>query len=238
MASNGANACSVPLGINNLEAQIKEGVVGVASVSTSGAGLSASSGTGAVTLTNTGVTSIVAGSNVTISGGVGGTGAVTINATPTSVVSNGAVSASSFALPPNGDPLTLTASQIGNAFCYNNIRPSFAHTLYLPNATALTAQFGANAVVNFFIGQMNVTVFNIPLAPTSALQTLVTSPTGNEFWANNYTTQAPSSPLTAVTFTNYTSSTSLHFPAVYKVQVTIQGGKAFYYFAYAGFNSP
>ncbi len=52
---------------------------GVASIAT-GTGISTSGATGAVTLTNTGVTSIVAGTNVTISPS-GGTGAVTINAT-------------------------------------------------------------------------------------------------------------------------------------------------------------
>jgi hypothetical protein len=103
--------------------------------------------------------------------------------------------------------------------------------------TALTSQFGANAVVNFFIGQLNVTIFN-PLAPDSALATFVISPTGNEYWANNYTTQAPNSPLVVNTWTDYNVSNSLHFPAIYKVQITIQGGKAFYYFDYAGFSFP
>jgi hypothetical protein len=49
----------------------------VNSVSGSGAGISVSPTTGAVVVSNTGVTSIVAGSNISISGG---TGAVTINA--------------------------------------------------------------------------------------------------------------------------------------------------------------
>jgi hypothetical protein len=155
-----------------------------------------------------------------------------------SAITSGKVSASSIPLNTDGSPLTITASQIGNAFLYNNT-PATAHTLYLPNATALATQFGANAVVNFFIGQMNVTVYN-PSYPNIALSTSVISPTGNEFWANNYTTQASTSPLTAVSFTAYTSAfiNSLHFPAMYKVQVTIQGGKAFYYFEYAGFNYP
>jgi hypothetical protein len=50
----------------------------VSSVSGSGAGISVSPTTGAVIVSNTGVTSIVAGSNIAISGG---TGAVTISAT-------------------------------------------------------------------------------------------------------------------------------------------------------------
>jgi hypothetical protein len=51
------------------------GSAGVASIS-GGTGISASSPTGAVTLTNTGVTSLIAGTNITLSGS---TGAVTIN---------------------------------------------------------------------------------------------------------------------------------------------------------------
>jgi hypothetical protein len=214
---------------------------------TAGSNISITGGTGgtgdiviSATPVLTGVTSIVAGSNITISP-VGGTGAVTINSTPTSVVSNGKVSASNFEYDGTGSAITLTASQIGNAFIFCNTVGSQAQTLYLPNVTALTAQFGSNAVVNFFIGELNVTIFN-PLFPNIALSTLIVSPTGNEYWANNYTTQAPTSPLTVSGWTSYSgspsSSASVHFPALYKVQVTIQGGKAFYYFDYAGFNFP
>lgn len=58
--------------------QAPSGGGAVSSVSGSGAGISVSPTTGAVVVSNTGVTSIVAGTNVTISGS---TGAVTINAT-------------------------------------------------------------------------------------------------------------------------------------------------------------
>ena len=85
MTSAGANTYSIELNLNNLESQIASGLVaGVSSISTSGAGLSASGGTGAVTLTNTGVTSLVAGTNITLSGG---TGAVTVNSTASGGIS-------------------------------------------------------------------------------------------------------------------------------------------------------
>jgi hypothetical protein len=236
------------------------GASGVSSLS-AGSGISVSSSTGAITVVNTGVNTLTAGTNITLTGSATNpivsvtsvgvqtvtagsnvtiTGTSTnpiINATPTSVVSNGAVSNLNFLFDTIGTPLTIPANQIGNAFCYCNTVGANAQTLYLPNVTALTTQFGANAVVNFFIGQLNVTIFN-PLFPNSSLATFVISPTGNEYWENNYTTQAPTSPLTVSGWTSYTTSNSLHFPALYKVQITIQGGKAFYYFDYAGFGFP
>jgi len=59
--------------------------IGVTSVSGSGAGVSVSPTTGAVVVSNTGVTSIVAGTNISISGA---TGAVTINSTDTNTTYN------------------------------------------------------------------------------------------------------------------------------------------------------
>ena len=258
--SSGVSSLSAGSGISvsGSTGAITVGNTGVLSLTTNG-GLAVTTTTGAITIKNTGVNSITAGTGIALTGSttdpivsasgvqtitagtnVSITGTATnptINATATSSVSNGSVSYQNFVFDAIGTPLTITASQIGNAFCYCNTPHSNAQTLYLPNITALTAQFGANAVVNFFIGQLNVSVFN-PLYPNSALATFVISPTGNEYWLNNYTTQAPNSPLVANTWTDYTTSTSLHFPALYKVQITIQGGKAFYYFDYAGFNFP
>jgi hypothetical protein len=85
MTSAGANTFSIELNLNNLESQIATGLTaGVSAIATSGAGLSASGGTGNVTLTNTGVTSLVAGSNITLSGA---TGAVTVNSTASGGIS-------------------------------------------------------------------------------------------------------------------------------------------------------
>jgi len=65
------------LGVVTINASGGGGGSGVLSVTASGAGISAIPTTGAVVIENTGVTSIVAGTNVSISGT---TGAVTINA--------------------------------------------------------------------------------------------------------------------------------------------------------------
>jgi hypothetical protein len=150
---------------------------------------------------------------------------------------NGKVSYTNFQLDGTGTPLTIPANQLGNAFIFCNTPNSSFHTLNLPNMTALTAQFGANAVVNFFVGQLNVSVFN-PIYPNTAFGVDIVSPTGNEYWANNYNTQAPTSPLTVSSWSNYNLGLSVHFPAIYKVQITIQLGKAYYYYDYAGFAFP
>lgn len=227
---------------------------------TAGSGISVSSSTGSITVGNTGVLGISAGSGIVLTGttqnpsistanfvqtvsagsNITLTGTSTnpiINATQSTSVANGKVSYQNFAFDGAGGIITIPANQLGNAFIYCNIPNSVAQTLYLPNVNELTAFFGANAVVNFFIGQLNVSTFN-PIYPNSALGVFIIDPTGNEYWANNYVNQAPNSPLLVKTWTNYNASISVHFPALYKVQLTIQGGKAFYYYDYAGFSFP
>ena len=70
-----------------------------------GTGISYVNAAGSVTITNTGVTSIVAGSNVTVSGA---TGAVTINATGT--VTSVAATTSSTGLAITGSPITSSGT--------------------------------------------------------------------------------------------------------------------------------
>ena len=227
-----------------------------------GDGIAVNSATGNVTIKNTGVSSLTAGTNIVLTGsatdpiissnstGVQSitagtnttiTGTATnpiINATATTSVANGKVSYLEFVFDAIGTPITIPANQIGNAFIYCNTPNAKAQTLNLPNITTLISQFGANAVVNFFIGQLNVTQFN-PLYANTALACYITGLTGNEYWANNYTTQTPTSPLVVTTWSAFEAITpSVHYPALYKVQLTIQGGRAFYYFDYAGFSFP
>lgn len=64
-------------GTDSPQLNTTSGVAGVASVTVSGSGISAAPNTGNVVLQNTGVTSLIAGSNVTISAS---TGAITISA--------------------------------------------------------------------------------------------------------------------------------------------------------------
>ena len=246
------------ISVNQSTGAVTVSNVGVTSLSSSG-GIAVNTSTGAVSIKNTGVLSITSGTGINLTGSasdpvinsyavqsviaganvtVTGTSAnPIINATAQTSVANGKVSYTNFVFDGTGNIITIPANQLGNAFVYCNTPNSVAQTLYLPNVNELTAFFGANAVVNFFIGQLNVSQFN-PEYPNSALGVFIINPTGNEYWANNYVTQAPNSSLVVKTWTNYNVSISVHFPALYKVQLTIQGGKAFYYYDYAGFSFP
>lgn len=95
----------------------------VASVSGSGAGISVTPTTGAVVVSNTGATSIVAGTNVTISStGAGGTGAVTINATGGG--GGGAVSSVS------GSGVGITVTPTTGAVVVTNSQPASTWASY------------------------------------------------------------------------------------------------------------
>jgi hypothetical protein len=138
MTSAGANTWSVPLEINNLESRINSGV---SSIATSGAGLSASGATGAVTLTNTGVTSLVAGTNVTISGS---TGAVTINSNTNPTVIDLAGVPTTYTLTP----AQLNNSLITSSVAYTPLQiitftlPTYAQLIAVyPNTTYLVCRF-------------------------------------------------------------------------------------------------
>jgi len=87
---------------------------GVTAIS-AGTGLSASASTGGITLTNTGVTQIVAGSNITVSP-TNGTGIVTINSTATSSGVTRIIAGSNVSINPGsgtGD-VTISASVSGS----------------------------------------------------------------------------------------------------------------------------
>lgn len=94
------------------------GSSGITSVTTTGSGLSSSTISGAVTLENTGVTSIVAGTNITISGA---TGAVTINATG----GGGVTSLSPYTLPSgNQTPFLIYPGYLTSGALQGYISPT------------------------------------------------------------------------------------------------------------------
>ena len=201
MTSAGANTWSVPLEINNLEAQVASGGGGGSGVTSlaAGAGISVSSGTGAVTVTNTGVTSLVAGSNITLSGGTGavtisstagssgvtqiiagtnctispsgGTGAVTINLAPSVLPSGSTIDIYGVATT------TITASQLAHCYIYSSgflptliVSPFTTYNINLPSYSALLAQYGAQAVIPFTIGNFRTTTANIIFKGDSSIQ--------------------------------------------------------------------
>lgn len=89
----------------------------VSSVSGSGAGINVSPTTGAVVVSNTGVTSIVAGSNVTISGS---TGAVTINST-----GGTGIGSSQFFVGTGGGGYTTTSGTLSDVDS-TNLKPTIS----------------------------------------------------------------------------------------------------------------
>jgi hypothetical protein len=90
----------------------------VTSVSGSGSGISVSPTTGSVVVSNTGVTSIIAGSNITISPS-GGTGAVTINST---AGGTGTVTSVSTGTGLSGGPITTSGTiSLASAYAGNGI---------------------------------------------------------------------------------------------------------------------
>jgi hypothetical protein len=90
----------------------------VTSVSGSGSGINVSPTTGSVVVSNTGVTSIVAGSNITISPS-GGTGAVTINST---AGGTGTVTSVATGTGLSGGPITTSGTiSLASAYAGNGI---------------------------------------------------------------------------------------------------------------------
>jgi len=90
----------------------------VTSVSGSGSGISVSPTTGSVVVSNTGVTSIIAGSNITISPS-GGTGAVTINST---AGGTGTVTSVATGTGLSGGPITTSGTiSLASAYAGNGI---------------------------------------------------------------------------------------------------------------------
>jgi len=192
MTSAGANTWSVPLEINNLESRINSG--GVSSIATSGAGLSASGGTGAVTLTNTGVTSLVAGTNVTISGS---TGAVTINSNTNPTVIDLAGVPTTYTLTP----AQLNNSLITSSVAYPAIQiitftlPTYAQLIavYPTTTTYLVCRFvnvGKPYALQFagtgyFSSNVNGSAGSSLIVPTPSLTPPLLA--GSFYWTLNTT---------------------------------------------------
>jgi len=101
-------------------------------VTASGAGISASPTSGAVVISNTGVTSIVAGTNVTISGA---TGAVTVNSTAAGGATTGSFTATTTGLSGATMPCSWTLS--GNSV-----------TLFVGTATGTTGTGTSFSITN------------------------------------------------------------------------------------------
>jgi len=178
---------------------------------TAGSGISVSSATGAITVGNTGVLSLTAGTNVSLTGTAQNP---IINSTSTGVQSltagsgvvltgtaqNPIVSAS-YSPPTSGTVfdfaggpvVVIPVNQINECVIINSLPtapPTIQIVMNVPNYTALVAQFGANAVVHFTIGNLQN-----GLMPTSMLVSSVpASPANSTRFSNNLEGAVASNP--------------------------------------------
>jgi hypothetical protein len=199
MTSSGANTWSIPLEINNLESQISSGSgsTGVQSITagtnitlggtptnpiinstagssgvsslTAGAGLKVDSTTGAINIVNTGVITLTAGSNISITGTLSDP---VINSTSTGVQSVSAGTNTTITGTPTNPIINLVPSPIpegisidiananhtvdvatlANAYFFSSVVLTEARTIFFPNYESLVAQYGFNAVIPFTFG--------------------------------------------------------------------------------------
>jgi len=155
---------------------------GVQSVS-AGTGISVS-GTTAITVGNTGVLSLTAGSGVVLTG----TAQNPIVSASYSPPTSGTVF--DFA---GGPVVVIPVNQINECIIINSLPtapPTIQIVMNVPNYTALVAQFGANAVVHFTIGNLQN-----GLMPTSMLVSSVpASPANSTRFSNNLEGAVASNP--------------------------------------------
>jgi hypothetical protein len=146
------------------------GSAGVTSVTGSGAGLSVSGPTGAVTLANTGVTSLIAGAGLAVSGS---TGAVTVSAT--APYTTGALNVSGN-LTVTGN---TTMTNVQGTYTGSPVGPLVTG----PTPVSLTGQQGYGTIVYFGpdsdIPSRSVFVGNIDVVSATAGSVMMVMPTGS-----------------------------------------------------------
>jgi Pectate lyase superfamily protein len=139
----------------------------VTSVSGSGSGISVSPTTGSVVVSNTGVTSIVAGSNITVSPS-GGTGAVTINST---AGGTGTVTSVATGTGLTGGPITTSGTiSLASAYAGNGIGTVNGIAKGNGSGTITAATAGTDYVIPS--GSITGTAGNITATSNSTLTTL------------------------------------------------------------------
>lgn len=130
---------------------------------TAGTGISVSNTTGDITINNTGITSLTAGSGIAVRGSTitnNGVIAVTAgtNVTITGTANNPVINVATAPLPSGisidiaNANYTITASQLANAYIHSSVVLTEARTIFFPNYATLFAQYGANAVIPFTMG--------------------------------------------------------------------------------------
>jgi hypothetical protein len=136
---------------------------GVSSL-TAGTGISVSSSTGAVTVGNTGILSLTAGTGVSITSGtsptISATGVqsvsagtnISITGTATNPIINTPLIPTGSLLNINNADFVVPVAQLANCYLYSATALTAPRTISFPNYSSLLAQYGANAVIPFFVG--------------------------------------------------------------------------------------
>ena len=199
---------------------------------TAGTGMSLTGTANNPTVVNNGVVSLTAGTNITLSGSA--------NAPIVNAVTNGPLQSSVIVIPPTSSIAsftTLTTSTISNVFICSNTAGQRVANIYVPTAAQMAAQFGTNAVIEWYIGNLNITL-NDPLYPSIAINVNTSTPDSNSAWCTNYTTVGATQNLQtkqyALLGNTFPTDSATLFLGLYKVLVTIQSGNAYYFFDYKG----
>ena len=201
---------------------------GVSSL-TAGTGISVSSATGAITVGNTGVLSLTAGTNVSLTGTAQNpiinsvsTGVQTVSA-GTGIVLTGTaqnpIISASYSPPTSGTVfdfagglvLTIPANQINECVVINSVlQTANPMILSVPDYPALVAQFGANAVVHFTIGNLQNGL------TTTSITSITTVPPNQVRYSNNLN---GASPTTQNLQNHFSSSDPYTFPTACLAQM-------------------
>jgi hypothetical protein len=157
-------------------------------------------------------------------------------------VSNGPVQSSVIVVPATGlspSSTTVLASQISNLYiCTNTTAGQRTANIYVPTAAQMVAQFGSNAVVEFYIGNLNVTIYD-PLFPGVAISVNTSTADSNSAWCTNYVNvgtppQNLATKLYALLTEVFPTNSALLPIGIYKVLITIQNSNVYYFFDYRG----
>ena len=182
------------------------------------------------TVINNGVTSITAGTDITIAG--------TANIPFINAPRNISLQSSVIDIPASASARfqTLTTATIANAFIFSSTTNNAYVNLVVPTASQLVSAFGSSAIIEFYIGNLGVTIGD-PSNVTVILNVNTASADNNSVWATNFTDNASGVSLLTSNYVSMKDSapnTARLYNAQYKVLIMLQGSRAYYFFDYRG----
>ena len=195
-----------------------------------GTAMTISGSSGAVTINNNGVTSISAGTDITI----GGTANIPVINAPRNI----SLQSSVIDIPASASARSqsLTTATIANAFIFSSTSANAYVNLVVPTASQLASAFGSSAIIEFYIGNLGVTIGD-PSNVNVILNVNTVSADNNSLWATNFTDYVAGVSLMTSNYVSMKDSspnTARLHNAQYKVLIMLQGSKAYYFFDYRG----